>query len=177
VSSTQISRHVNAPRAAVYKALLDPRSVAVRKMPTGTACHVHEFDAREGGSLRISLTYEAPAETGKTSAHTDKYRGRFVKLVPNEQLVEVDEFETTNPAMHGEMTMTITITLPMQTAARMYTAWTTDYQAAFRPPTTSLDGGWRLRSSPRSSRRVEQSRAHGCRQFGLNSTSHGAQSR
>ena len=110
MSSTQVSRHVNAPRAAVYKALLDPRSVAVWKVPTGMTCQVHEFDAREGGSLRISLTYEAPTGEGKTSAHTDTYRGRFVKLVPNEQVVEVDEFETTNPAMQGEMTITITLT-------------------------------------------------------------------
>lgn len=71
---------------------------------------MHEFDAREGGSLRISLSYDAPTGTGKTSAHTDTYRGRFVKLVPNEQVVEVDEFETTDPAMQGEMTITITLT-------------------------------------------------------------------
>ncbi|HEX4840624.1 MAG TPA: SRPBCC domain-containing protein [bacterium] len=33
----------------------------------------------------------------------------FVKLVPNEQVVEVDEFETTDPAMRGKMTVTITL--------------------------------------------------------------------
>ena len=30
--------------------------------------------------------------TGKTSAHTDTHHGRFVQLVPNERVVEVDEF-------------------------------------------------------------------------------------
>jgi uncharacterized protein YndB with AHSA1/START domain len=30
--------------------------------------------------------------------------------VPNEQVVEVDEFETADPAMRGEMTITITLT-------------------------------------------------------------------
>jgi uncharacterized protein YndB with AHSA1/START domain len=39
----------------------------------------------------------------------DSYHGRFVKLVPNEQVVEVVEFETTNPSMTGEMTITITL--------------------------------------------------------------------
>jgi len=39
--------------------------------------------------------------------YTDTYHGRFLKLVPNEQLVEVDEFETTDPALRGEMTITI----------------------------------------------------------------------
>ena len=46
-------------------------------------------DPREGGAFRISLTYDEPTETGKTSAHTDTYHGRFVKLVPNEQVEQV----------------------------------------------------------------------------------------
>src|SRR5438046_9038697 len=78
-------------------------------VPTGMTSHVHAFDAREGGSFRISLTYDAPTATGKTSAHTDTYHGRFVKLVPNEQVVEVVEFETTDPALRGEMTITIAL--------------------------------------------------------------------
>jgi uncharacterized protein YndB with AHSA1/START domain len=32
-----------------------------------------------------------------------------VKLVPNEQVVEVVEFETKDPALRGEMTITITL--------------------------------------------------------------------
>jgi uncharacterized protein YndB with AHSA1/START domain len=72
--------------------------------------HVHVFDAREGGSFRISLTYDAPTGTGKTTEHTDTYHGRFVKLVPNEQVVEVMEFETADAAMRGEMTVTFTLT-------------------------------------------------------------------
>ncbi|MBI4171333.1 MAG: SRPBCC domain-containing protein, partial [Actinobacteria bacterium] len=63
----------------------------------------------EGGSFRISLTYDAPTGTGKTTAHTDTFHGRFVKLVTNEQVVEVVEFETTNPALRGEMTITISL--------------------------------------------------------------------
>jgi hypothetical protein len=48
----------------------------------------------KGGPFRISLSYDAPTETGKTTAQTDPYHGRFVKLVPNEQVVEVTEFES-----------------------------------------------------------------------------------
>jgi uncharacterized protein YndB with AHSA1/START domain len=33
-----------------------------------------------------------------------------VKFVPDEQVVEVVEFETTDPAMQGEMTITTTLT-------------------------------------------------------------------
>jgi uncharacterized protein YndB with AHSA1/START domain len=109
MSSTRVSHHVNAPRASVYGALLDADAVATWMVPTGMTSHVHRFDPREGGAFRISLTYDAPTGTGKTTAHTDTYHGRFVRLVPNEQVVEVLEFETTDPALRGEMTITITL--------------------------------------------------------------------
>jgi uncharacterized protein YndB with AHSA1/START domain len=109
MSSTRISRRVNATRAAVYRALLDARAVATWMVPTGMTSHVHAFDPREGGSFRISLTYDQPTGTGKTTLHTDTYHGRFVKLMPDAQVVEVVEFETTDPALRGEMTITISL--------------------------------------------------------------------
>ena len=109
MNSTRISRHVNAPRAIVYRAFLDARAVATWMVPTGMTSHVHEFEGREGGTFRISLTYDTPTGVGKTTAHTDTYHGRFVKLVPNEQVVEAVEFETEDPALQGEMTITITL--------------------------------------------------------------------
>lgn len=108
--TTQVSRHVRAPRSAVYRALLDPAAIAQWRVPTGMTSHVHEFDAREGGSFRISLTYDVPNATGKSAARTDTYHGRFVRLAPDEQVVEVFEFETADPGLRGEMTMTTTLT-------------------------------------------------------------------
>jgi uncharacterized protein YndB with AHSA1/START domain len=58
---------------------------------------------------KSSLTYDAPTGVGKTTAHTDTFNGRFVKLVPNERVVEVVEFETADPTLRGEMTITITL--------------------------------------------------------------------
>jgi uncharacterized protein YndB with AHSA1/START domain len=110
MSSTRMRHHVNAPRERVYRALLDARDVATWMVPTGMTSHVHEFDAREGGVFRVSLTYDAPTGTGKTTAQTDTFHGRFVKLVANEEVVEVVEFETDNPAMQGEMTISFTLT-------------------------------------------------------------------
>ena len=77
MSTTHIGRRVNAPRAIVYRALLDARAVATWMVPTGMT--------------------------------TDTFHGRFVKLVTNEQVVEVVEFETTDPALRGEMTITIAL--------------------------------------------------------------------
>lgn len=109
MASTRITRRVNAPSAAVYRALLDPRAVAKWRVPTGMTCHVHEFDACEGGAFRVSLTYERPSGTGKTSPRSDTYHGRFLKLVPDHQVVELIEFETDDPALRGEMRITTTL--------------------------------------------------------------------
>jgi uncharacterized protein YndB with AHSA1/START domain len=101
---------VSAPRSAVYRALLDAGAIAKWRVPAGMSSRVDEFDAREGGSFRISLTYDAPTDTRKSAPHTDTYHGHFVKLVPNEQVVEVFEFETADPELRGKMTMTTTLT-------------------------------------------------------------------
>src|SRR2546421_301662 len=109
MSQTRVTQHVNAPPEAVYAALLDAHAVATWMVPTGMTSHVHAFDPREGGAFRISLTYDAPTGTGKTTAQTDTYHGRFVSLVPDERVVEVVEFETTDPALQGEMTITFAL--------------------------------------------------------------------
>ncbi len=93
--STRVSRLVRAPRAKVYAALIDAGAIAAWKSPTGMTCLVHSFEGREGA--------------GKTTAHTDTYHGRFVELVQDERVVEVDEFETSDPALQGEMTITISL--------------------------------------------------------------------
>lgn len=110
VYTTRVSRHIDAPPPVVYRALVDGETLVRWRAPDGMRGHVHTFDAREGGSFRISLTYEAPDAAGKSTAHTDTYFGRFTKLVPDEQVVEVLEFETSDPALRGRMTMTTTLT-------------------------------------------------------------------
>ncbi len=101
---------MSAPRPAIYRALLDAAAIAKWRVPAGMSSHVHEFDAREGGSFRISLSYDAPAGTGKSAPRTDTYHGHFARLVPDEQVVEVLEFETADPGLRGQMTMTTTLT-------------------------------------------------------------------
>jgi uncharacterized protein YndB with AHSA1/START domain len=108
-NATYMKRHIRAPRREVYHALLDVQAVTTWMVPEGMTSHVHKFDARTGGLFRISLTYDTPTGTGKTTAHTDTYHGRFVKLVPDELVVEEMEFETDDPTMRGVMAVTYTI--------------------------------------------------------------------
>ena len=107
--STRVTQLVRAPRSAVYRALLHADAIAKWRVPDNMRSEVHEFDPREGGYFRVSLTYTTPDEAGKTSAHTDTYHGHFRTLVPNERVVEELQFETADPAMATVMTMTITL--------------------------------------------------------------------
>jgi uncharacterized protein YndB with AHSA1/START domain len=109
MSAQHVARRIKAPRSAVYRALLDPRAVAAWRVPDGMTSQVHAFEPREGGSFRISLTYEAPTARGKTEARTDTYRGKFVKLVPDQMVVESLAFETAVPEFAGQMTVTTTL--------------------------------------------------------------------
>jgi uncharacterized protein YndB with AHSA1/START domain len=78
-------------------------------VPDQMTSRVHSFDAREGGTFRISLTYDQPTSAGKTTPQTDSFHGRFVRLVPDTEVVQMVEFETDDPAMQGEMTITYTL--------------------------------------------------------------------
>ncbi|MFF2557150.1 SRPBCC domain-containing protein [Nocardia sp. NPDC058058] len=109
MNSTRVEWFVSAPRPNVFRALLDARSVRTWMVPDGMTSRVHEFDPRVGGRFRISLTYDVPGMAGKTSAHTDTFHGRFVRLVPDAEVVQSVEFETENPDLCGEMTITYSL--------------------------------------------------------------------
>lgn len=110
MASTRVTRHIAASPDAVYRALVEPEAVRRWKVPASMTSEIHEFDAREGGRIRISLTYSSPAATGKTTSSTDTYHGRFLRLMPGRLVVEADEFESDDPALAGEMLITISLT-------------------------------------------------------------------
>ena len=101
-----MGRLLRAERAVVFRALTDPAMIARWRFPDGMTSVI---EPQDDGTFRVTLTYESPDAQGKTTARSDTYRGRFTRLVPDELVVEVDEFETTDPLFAGEMTMTITL--------------------------------------------------------------------
>jgi uncharacterized protein YndB with AHSA1/START domain len=109
VSTTRVTRHIRAPRSRVYAALLDPKAVQQWMVPDEMTSDVHSFDAREGGTFRISLTYDEPTAAGKTTSQTDTFHGRFVKLVRDTEVVQAVQFESDDPSMAGEMTITYSL--------------------------------------------------------------------
>jgi uncharacterized protein YndB with AHSA1/START domain len=109
MAATRVFKHINAPRGRVYRALTDAAVVARWMVPDGMAIHVHTYDVREGGKFRVSLTYEAPDAVGKSSAHTDTYHGHFVRLLPDQKVEQVIEFETADPNLQGKMRVVISL--------------------------------------------------------------------
>jgi len=111
-ASTQVSAIIKASRKAVYTACLDPDALAAWRVPDSMKGEVHVFEAREGGTYRMSLTYQDPAHSrrGKTSGDTDTFQGRFVELVPDEKIVEVVTFESQDPRFAGDMKITTRLT-------------------------------------------------------------------
>ena len=147
VSRTRSGRRA----AAVYQALLDARAVQRWMVPDDMTSEVHEFAPHEGGRLRISLTYEDQERPGKSMAHTDTYHGRFVRLVPDTEVVQVVEFETDDPSMRGEMTITYRLS-DADGGGTLVEGRHENLPPGLSPRTTRSAGGSRSPSSPPSSR-------------------------
>lgn len=139
-STTQLTRRIGAPARLVFQALLDARCVQAWKVPDGMRCQVHTFEPWPDGRFRVSLSYEDPNAVGKSAAHTDTYQGRFVRIEPDRELVEVLAFETSDPAMAGEMK--ITWHLAERDGATELTATHENVPAGIRPQDNLL--GWSM---------------------------------
>ena len=109
--TTRTSRVIRARPEAIYRACTDPRLLAAWRAPDEMTATIHAFDARVGGGYEMALRYplSEPGRPGKTSDREDRFRSRFIELVPGERIVEAITFETDGPAFAGEMTMDVTL--------------------------------------------------------------------
>jgi uncharacterized protein YndB with AHSA1/START domain len=111
LASTVVSTTIKASPEAVYQAYLDPDAVANWLPPDRMRGEVHAFEPRVGGAFSMSLAYPEGegAGRGKTSETTDTFRGRFVRLIPDEEVVWAVEFESEDPSFAGEMIVRTTL--------------------------------------------------------------------
>lgn len=101
---------VDGSPADVYAALVDPVARAAWLPPAGMSGSIQAWDARIGGGYRMVLTYADPTGApGKSSADTDVVEARFVRLDPDERVVEAVDFTSDDPAFAGTMTMSWTL--------------------------------------------------------------------
>ncbi|MBN8939359.1 MAG: SRPBCC domain-containing protein [Rhizobiales bacterium] len=108
-ASTRTSRVIRARPEDLYQAFIDPAVLVTWLPPANMTGQIHQFDARVGGGYRMSLFYSADEPGfGKTADGEDMVEVRFVELTPPLRIVEAIRFVTADPALLGEMTMTVT---------------------------------------------------------------------
>ena len=85
----------------VYRAFLDADALAKWLPPYGFTCSVLHFDAKLGGSFKMSFK-------NFTSGHSHSFGGEYLELLPNQLIRYTDKFD--DPNLPGEMQVTVTLT-------------------------------------------------------------------
>jgi uncharacterized protein YndB with AHSA1/START domain len=109
-ASTRTSRIIKANPEKLYEAFMDPAILITWLPPGNMTGKLHAFDGRVGGGFRMSLYYQLDDDSfrGKATEKEDMSDVRFVELVPRRKIVEAVTFVTDDPALKGEMTITVT---------------------------------------------------------------------
>jgi uncharacterized protein YndB with AHSA1/START domain len=97
----RLSRIFKAPRERVFNAFLDADAMAKWLPPNGYTAHVYKLEPKVGGNYRVSFS-----SLDKKDTHF--FGGKFLEIKPNERLRYTDKFESDDPEMQGEITVTVT---------------------------------------------------------------------
>lgn len=102
------SRKISASAQTIYQSFLNPASLISWLPPKGMSGTVEKFDARPGGTYKLTLTYRdmGQASYGKSSHDTDIIQGEYLELIPNERILQTVKFESADPSFSGEMIQT-----------------------------------------------------------------------
>jgi uncharacterized protein YndB with AHSA1/START domain len=99
-NTVKLHRILKTTPERVYKAFLDAGAMCKWLPPHGFTGRVHQIDARVGGSYKMSFT-----NFGTGESHT--FGGKYLELVPNERIVNTDQFD--DPNMPGSMKTTVAL--------------------------------------------------------------------
>jgi uncharacterized protein YndB with AHSA1/START domain len=103
------SKLIHATASAIYRAFATPEAMETWLPPGRMTGRMLAFAFHEGGSYRMRLTYDESQHTpGKTSDEADEVEVNFVKLIPDERIVQAVTFKSDDPAFSGEMRITWT---------------------------------------------------------------------
>lgn len=102
-----VSRVINAPPDAVFRAFSTADAFMAWLPPKGMTGQVFTFDFSEGGGYRMRLTLDDAVDArGKTSENADDVTVRFVKIVPDALIAQEVTFDSEDPQFAGVMKMT-----------------------------------------------------------------------
>lgn len=100
-NSVQLHRVIRATPERVYRAFLDADGWAKWLPPHGFTGRVHLLEPRVGGKYSMSFTNFA-------TSHRHSFGGKYLELVPNQQLRYTAQFD--DPNLPGSMQTTVTLT-------------------------------------------------------------------
>jgi uncharacterized protein YndB with AHSA1/START domain len=84
----------------VYRAFVEADALAKWLPPNGFTCTVHHFDAKVGGTFKMSFR-------NFTTGTSHSFGGEYVELVPHERLRYTDKFD--DPNLPGLLEVTVTL--------------------------------------------------------------------
>lgn len=99
-STIRLHRVLATSPEKIYRAFTTPEALARWLPPNGFTCTVHHFDAKVGGTHRMSFT-------NFTTGNGHAFGGTYLELVPGERIRYTDRFD--DPNLPGEMTVTVTL--------------------------------------------------------------------
>ena len=98
-STVRLHRVLKGTPERVYRAFTDADALPKWLPPYGFTCKVHQFDARVGGTHKMSFT-------NFTTGNSHSFGGRYLEMKPNELIRYTDKFD--DPNLPGEMQVTVT---------------------------------------------------------------------
>ena len=99
-STVRLHRVLTTSPEKVYRAFTEADALAKWLPPNGFTCTVHSFDAKVGGTFKMSFR-------NFTTGGSHAFGGEYLELVPGERVRYTDVFD--DPGLKGETHVTVTL--------------------------------------------------------------------
>ena len=99
-NTVRLHRVLRAQPDKIHRAFIQADAIVKWFPPNGFTCKVHQFDAKVGGTYRMSFIN---LSTGQEHI----FSGTYLEIVPNKSISISDKFE--EPSFPGEMITTATL--------------------------------------------------------------------
>ncbi|AZO47935.1 MAG: toxin [Mesorhizobium sp.] len=97
-STVRLHRVLATKPEKVYRAFVEADALAKWLPPNGFTCTVHSFEAKVGGTFKMSFR-------NFTTGGSHAFGGEYLELVPGERLRYTDRFD--DPNLPGEIQVTV----------------------------------------------------------------------
>jgi uncharacterized protein YndB with AHSA1/START domain len=99
-NTVRLHRVLTTKPDKVYRAFIEADALAKWLPPNGFTCTVHHFEAKVGGTFRMSFR-------NFTTGMSHSFGGQYLELVPGERVRYTDKFD--DPNLPSEMQVAVTL--------------------------------------------------------------------